>query len=64
MSGGARLHADQTRRKRFEELQYLASPQLLPNNDPFGRVDPVNLKYVLGDIQPNRGDLHMDSSLI
>jgi hypothetical protein len=25
---------------------------------------PVNLKYVLGDIQTNRGDLHVDSSLM
>ena len=24
-------------------------------SDPFSRVDPVNLKYVLGDIQTNRG---------
>jgi len=58
------LHADQTRRKRFEELQHLAAPQLLPDNDPFVRVNAVNLKYVLGDIQTDRRDLHVNSSLM
>jgi hypothetical protein len=27
-----------------------------------GRVDPVNLEYVLGDIQTDRGNLHVDGS--
>ncbi len=41
-----------------------AAPQLLPDNDPFVRVNAVNLKYVLGDIQTDRRDLHVDSSLM
>ena len=57
MGGGARLHADKARRQRLEELQHLAAPKLLPNDDLLGRVDPVNLKHVLGDIQTDRGDL-------
>src|SRR5271167_4574172 len=64
MGGGARLHADKARRQRLEELQHLAAPKLLPNNDLLGRVDPVNLKHVLGDIQTDRGDLHVDGSLM
>ncbi len=47
IGGGARLHADKARRQRLEELQHLAAPKLLPNDDLLGRVDPVNLKYVL-----------------
>ena len=64
MCGGARLHADKARRQRLEELQHLAAPKLLPNDDLLGRVDPVNLKHVLGDIQTDRGDLHVDGSLM
>ena len=64
MGGGARLHADKARRQRLEELKHLAAPKLLPNDDFLGRVDPVNLKHVLGDIQTDRGDLHVDGSLM
>jgi hypothetical protein len=35
---------------------------LLPDNDLFGPVDPVNLEHVLGDIQTDRGNLHLDGS--
>ena len=28
------------------------------------RVDAVNLEYVFGDIQSNRGDLHVGGSLV
>src|SRR6266516_1741450 len=34
----------------------------LPNDDFLGRIDPVNLKHVLGDIQTDRGNLHLDGS--
>ena len=47
MSRGTGLHADKARRQRFEELQHLAAPKLLPNDDLLGRVDRVNLKHVL-----------------
>ena len=62
MRRGAGLHADKARRQRFEEGQHLAAPELLPNHDVFGRVDPVNLEHVLGDIQTDRGNLHVDGS--
>src|ERR1700688_1019869 len=62
MSRGAGLHADETRRQRFEERQHLAAPELFPNDDLLAVVDPVNLKHVLGDIQTDRGNLHLDGS--
>jgi hypothetical protein len=64
MGGGTRFHADEARRQRLEELQHLAAPELLPNDDLLGRVDPVNLEHVLGDIQADRGDLHVEGSLM
>ncbi len=64
MGRGACLHADKARRQCLEELQHLAAPKLLPNDDLLGRVDPLNLKHVLGDIQTDRADLHVDGSLM
>ena len=51
-------------RQGFEERQHLATPKLLPDHDRLGCVDPVNLKHVLGDIQSDRGNLHVDGSLM
>jgi hypothetical protein len=51
-------------RQYFEERQHLTSPQLLPNNDLLVGVDPVNLEHIFGDIQTDRGNLHVDSSLM
>jgi len=64
MGRRAGLQADKTWRQRFEECQHLAAPKLLPDDDLLGRVDPVNLKHVLGDIQADRGDLHIEGSLM
>ncbi len=41
----AGLHSDKARRQGFEERQYLAAPQLLPNDDILAGVDPVNLTW-------------------
>ena len=60
----AGFHANQARRQRLEELQHLAAPKLLANDDLLGHVDPVNLEHVLGDIQTDRGNLHVDGSLM
>ena len=64
MRRGTGFHADQARRQRFEERQHLAAPELLPDDDLLGRVDPVNLEHVLGDIQTDRGNLHVEGSLM
>ena len=44
--------------------QHLAAPELLPNEDLLAGVDPVNLEHVLGDIQTDRCNLHVDRSLM
>ena len=62
MGRGAGLHADKARRQCFEERQHLATAQSLSDDDLLGCVDAVNLKHVLGDIQTDRGNLHLDGS--
>ena len=62
MSRGAGLHADEARRQCFEERQHLATPESLPDNGRLVGVDAVDLKHVLGDIQPDRGNLHLHGS--
>jgi hypothetical protein len=37
---------------------------LLADNNLLVAIDAVNLEDVLGDIQPNRGNLHLDGSLM
>jgi hypothetical protein len=59
---GTGLNGDQARRQRLKKCDQLAAPQLLPHNDPLVGVDAVDLKYVLGNIQPDRGNLHLDGS--
>ena len=44
--------------------QPLSAQQGRPVIGILGRVDPVNLKHVLGDIQADRGDLHIEGSLM
>jgi hypothetical protein len=58
------LHADQARRQRLEERHHLTAAELLPDDDLLGRINTVNLEHVLGEIQTNRGDLHVDGSLM
>jgi hypothetical protein len=50
--------------QRREELQHLTAAKLLPDDDLLGRVDPVDLEHVLGNIETNRGNLHVDGSLM
>jgi hypothetical protein len=46
----------------FEEFHHLATANLLPDDDLLGRIDAMDLKHVLGDIQTDRGNLHVDGS--
>src|ERR1700741_5507988 len=64
MCGGAGLHSDQARRQRRKKLQHLAAAKLLFHNDLLGRIDAMDLKHVLGDIQTDCGNLHVDGSLM
>ena len=36
-------------------VSQLTAANLLPDDDPLGRVDAVHLEYVLGNIETNRG---------
>jgi hypothetical protein len=62
MRGSTRLHPDQARRKSREKRQHLAAPKLLSHHDLLVGVDPVDLEHVLGDIQTDRGNLHLGGS--
>src|SRR6478736_5198437 len=59
---GTGLHADDARRQSFEERHNLAAAKLLSDDDLLGPVNAVNLEHVLGDIQTDRGNLHVDGS--
>ena len=59
---GTGLHADDARRQSLEERHNLAAAKLLSDDDLLGPVNAVNLEHVLGDIQTNRGNLHVDGS--
>jgi len=43
---------------------HLTAAQLLPDDDLLGRINTVNLEHVLGEIQTNRSDLHVEGSLM
>jgi hypothetical protein len=53
----ARLQTDQTARQPSEERKHLAAPQPLAHNRRPARIDAVDLKNVLRQIQPNRRNL-------
>src|SRR5665647_203734 len=59
---GAGFHPDEARRQSFEERYHLAATKLLSDDNLLGRINAVNLEHVLGDIQTDRGNLHVDGS--
>jgi len=61
---GTGLHANEAGRQRLEKLGHLNATKLLLDGDLLGRIDAVDLEHVLGDIQTNRGNLHVDGSLM
>ena len=48
----------------YDPALYLPAAKLLPDDDLLGRIDAMDLKHVLGDIQTDCGNLHMDGSLM
>jgi hypothetical protein len=44
------------------KLGQLVTSKLLPDYNPLARIDAVKLEYVFGDIQTDRGNLHLDGS--
>src|SRR5215469_13489389 len=61
---GTRLEADKARRQFLKKAYDLAAPQLLADSNILVAIDAMNLEYVLGDIQPDRANLHVDGSLM
>jgi hypothetical protein len=47
--------------RRFEERHHLAAAELPPDDDLLGRINAEYLEHVLGEIQTNRGNLHVDA---
>jgi hypothetical protein len=62
--GGAGLHANEARRQCREKLHHLTAAKLLPDDHLLSRIDAVDLKHVLGDIQTDCSNLHVDGSLM
>src|SRR5215212_6446688 len=56
------LHANQAGWQRFEELRHLRPTKLFSDRDVLGRVNAVDLKYVLRHVQTDRVNLHVDGS--
>ena len=55
--GRAGFHANEARSERLEEAKYLRASQPPLDDDLAGRVDAVNLKPVLGQVETDRGNL-------
>src|SRR6202022_1703156 len=64
VSGGTGIHSDDAMRQSCEELHHLTATKLFPDDDLLGRIDAVDLKHVLGYIQTDCGNLHVDGSLM
>src|SRR3984885_11088517 len=58
MRRAARLDPDKARRQFGKERQHLRPSQRLADNDLTARINAVNLKNALGQIQTNRSNLH------
>jgi hypothetical protein len=52
------LHADQTRLQFAEERHHLAPAQRSTDDHVGGIINTVNLEYVLGQIEPDGGNIH------
>ena len=64
MRRGARFHADQARWQLLEQGPHLRASQLLGEHHLAGSVDAMNLKHALGEINPDRANLHVDGPLM
>lgn len=57
VSGRASLNADQARRQCPEESNDIVAAQPVAAHNRASTIDPVDLEDMLGDIQPNGGNL-------
>ncbi len=64
MRCGAGLQSHKARRQFLKEFYDLTTPKLLADDDLLLHVNAVNLENMFGDIQTDRGNLHVDGSLM
>src|SRR6266851_7172728 len=62
MRGPTRLDADSRRRQLGKEFRHLAAPDLAPQHRRLVLINPMNLKDMLGRVQPNSDNGHSDGS--
>jgi hypothetical protein len=63
MGGSAGFHADQTRRNLAQEVDDLLAPQLTADDDLARTIHAVHLEHVLGEINADGANLHVDDPL-
>ena len=60
MGGSAGFHADQARGNLAKEVDDLLAPQLTDDDDLTRTIHAVHLEYVLGEINADGANLHVD----
>jgi hypothetical protein len=60
MSGSAGFHTDQASRNLAQEIDDLLAPQLTGDDDLARIIHAVHLEHVLGEINADGANLHMD----
>jgi hypothetical protein len=60
MRGSASLHADQARRTLARKFNHLLASQLSGDDNVARAIYAVHLKYVLGEINADGANLHVD----
>src|SRR5271154_3856464 len=60
VTGSAGLHTDQATGELAKKVQDLLAPQLAGDDNLARTIHAVNLEYVLGEINANGDNLHVD----
>jgi hypothetical protein len=63
MSGSAGFHTDQASGKLAKDVQDLLAPQLTSDDNLARTIYAVNLEYVLGEINADGVNMHVDDPL-
>ena len=63
MTGSAGLHTDQASGKLAKKVQDLLAPQLTGDDNLARTIHAVNLEYVLGEINADGVNMHVDDPL-
>ena len=63
MTSSAGLHTDQATGELAKKVQYLLAPQLTGDDNLARTIHAVNLEYVLGEINADGFNMHVDDPL-